>query len=140
MKNSLVILVFIFFGCKSKQFCLEENSKLSLKEGFYKEIPTGVAEGNSTFEITLVFNSFDNDKITIEGFYFRNVYIEKNFSYEDYKVKASLKLNENENESPFKLANNEIVLHYKEREKSKYVKLSLKKQENSIDNIPMEKN
>lgn len=140
MKHCIIIMILFLFGCKSKQFCIEENSNLSIKEGFYKEIPSGVAEGNSTIEMALFFNDFNDENIIIKSFYFRNLHLENAFSYKDYMLKTSFELIQNKDEIPFQLENNEVVIHYMEKEKSKYVKFDLKKQQNSLDNIPMEKN
>lgn len=140
MKYSYFFLILVLFGCKSKKFCLEDNSELTLKEGFYREIPSGVYEGESTIDVTIIFNDFDKQLFEIKGFYFRNKFVEKNLKFNNFTLKGSLKLDKVDEHIPFTIENNEIVISYLKKEKTKYVKFSLKEQRNSIDNIPMEKN
>ena len=140
MKHYCLLIILVLFSCKSKKFCLEESSELSLKEGFFREIPTGVYNGISTAEITIVFNDFNIDDIEIKGFYFRNKFIGEKLNSNNFLLKGSIKLDQNNEDIPFKLENSETVISYLKKGKQKFIKFSLKKISNSIDNVPMEKN
>lgn len=138
MKYSYLFLVFILFSCKSKKYCLEENSVLTLKDGFYSIVPPAISEGNSSVKATLILNNFDKNKISLKGFYFRNHFISYKEVKNPFGIEGSVILDGKEEKIPFNLEDFEVVLVYVVKDKDKYVKFSLKRKDNDFNNIPME--
>lgn len=142
MKN-LILLSFIvtLSACKTQKYKLESNSDLSLKSGFYIEIPPAIFEGKSSTEATIILNNFNVDDIVLKGFYFRNKFIKYKALKSPYALKGSVILDGiNAKKVPFDIKNYEVVVSYQQNKKEKHVKFSLKRKENSLNNIPMKNN
>ena len=143
MKKVYFLLLFsftVFQSCKSQKFQLEEKSDLTLKEGYFKEIPSGVANDESTIEVSVTLNDFNKNTIQINGLFFRDAALKSNYS-KVFTVVANYKKGVNtEKENPFTLANNEVVVEYEQGDKVKFVKYTLKQKQMSLDNIPMQNN
>ena len=137
----LLLLSFtVFQNCKSQKFQLEENPDLTLKEGFFKEIPAGVAFDESTIELSLTFNDFNKNSIKLNGLFFRDAALNSKYS-KVFTVVANYQKGVNiEKEKLFTLANNEVVVEYKQDGKVKFVKYILKQKQMSLNNIPMQNN
>jgi len=136
----LLLLSFtVFQSCKSQKFQLEEKSDLVLKEGFFKEIPAGVAFDESTIEVSLTFNDFNKNSIKLNGLYFRDANLTSKYTRVFTIVANYKKGAKTEKNNPFTLEKNEVVVEYKQDDKIKYVKYTLKEKQMSLDNIPMQK-
>jgi len=138
MKYTSFILIFVLLSCKSPKYQLEENSKLTLKKGFYKIIPSGMFQGKSTQNVSIILNDFNTEEIILNGVYFQNEFVNYKKVNNPYKITASTVIDKtSKNEIPFKLENNEVVVKYTQKKKPKFVKFRLNKKKNSLDNIPM---
>lgn len=128
------------FGCKSQQFKLENNSDLSLQNGTYVIIPAAIEESASSVEISILLNEFNKD-ISLNGFYFRDTFIDKKPNKNQFQLEGIVSLNSNStNKIPFLIEDDEVVVSYNQNKKKKFVKFKLKKKINSLNNIPMENN
>lgn len=138
MKNTLILFFGLtILGCKSHKYSLEENSSLTLKEGFYTIIPSGVFEGKTSASVTIILDDFDKEAIVLKGFYFRNRFIE--IKENSNTINGSIFLEDKiDTKTPFELENSDVVISYLQNEKQKFVKFKLRKKENGINNVPME--
>lgn len=129
-------------SCKTQKYQLEENSVLSLQEGFYNVIPSPIKHGKSSVKATINLNNFDKENITLIGFYFRNEFIKFKEVRNPYGIEGSVKLDDTKKDAqiPFDIKNNEVVLSYKQNNKNKFVKFVLNKKKDFLDNVPMERN
>ena len=110
-----------------------------LKEGCFKEIPTGVAFDESTVEVSLTFNDFNKNSIKLNGLYFRDATLKIKYTRVFTIVANYKKGAKTEKNNPFTLEKNEVVVEYKQDDKVKFVKYILKEEQMSLDNIPMQK-
>lgn len=138
MKNTLILFFGLtILGCKSHKYNLEENSSLTLKEGFYTIIPSGVFEGKTSASVTIILDDFDKEAIVLKGFYFRNRFIE--IKENSNTINGSIFLEDKiDTKTPFEIENSDVVISYLQNEKQKFVKFKLRKKENGINNVPME--
>lgn len=140
MKKLVFLLIgFLIFSCKSQQFKLETESNLSLKEGSYTVIPSAIKEGKSSVKAFVILNDFDLT-IKLNGFYFRNKFVEYKDNNNPNLLEGSIIIDESASEIPFDLEQNDVVIEYIQKGKKKFVKFKLKKKTNSLNNIPMENN
>lgn len=141
MKYPFYFLLFIFLmGCKTQKYQLVESNALSLKEGYYIEIPPGTFEGKTAINAVLTFEKFDKTAIKFLGIYFRNEFVATSGIKDSFKIEAGV-YKENfkklkEDNIPFKLKKYEVVLSYFYKGKQKYTKYTLQKK-SPLGNIPM---
>lgn len=132
-------LFLVLISCKSQKFQLENNSILSLKEGYYIEIPPAIKEGSAYLKTTIVFNDFDKEDIELVGFYFRNNYILMKDISNPYTIEGSILKGKNISTSkkniPFDLKPFEVVVSYMESKKMKHIKIKVKRKI-SFDDVP----
>ena len=141
MKYWIYSLLFLgmILGCKNQKYQLEGSNDISLKEGYFKEISSGTFEGESSIEVTLIFNKFNSDKITLKGFYFRNKYIEHSPVKSAFAMRgAVVKSTDIKKTIPFSLENFETVVSYSKEGKQLYAKFPLKLKETKLNEVPME--
>jgi len=135
----LIVLIFtmLFLGCKSQKYQLENNPKISLKEGTFKETPPAIIDEKGSVSVTLKLNKFNKEEIELIGFYFRNHYFSVDNMIEPYTVRGGFTVGDKNSEEkiPFEIISSEVVIAYKTNKKLKHAKFPLKRIE-SFDNIP----
>jgi len=136
---TILFFCFVVLACKSQKYSLEENSELTLKNGFYLITPSGIAEGNTTVSASFTLEDYNKDKILIYGFYFRNDFIELKENQKNNTFKGSVILQKNKDATiPFQLKNSEIVIAYSKNNKEKFVKFKLKRKERDNFDVLMQ--
>lgn len=132
-------LFLVLISCKSQKLQLENNSILSLKEGYYIDIPPAIKEGNTYLKTTIVFNDFNKEEIELVGFYFRNNYVLMKDVSNPFAIEGSILKGKNKSTSrkniPFDLKPFEVVVSYIERGKLKHIKIKVKRKV-SFDDVP----
>lgn len=130
------------FSCKSQKYHLEEDSALSLQEGYYKVIPSPIYDGKSSVAAIIKLNAFNKEDITLLGFYFRNQFVEYKEVRNPYGIEGSVLLDDTKKDTKilFDIKNNEVVVSYEQKNKNKFVKFILNKKKDFLDNVPMERN
>lgn len=131
-------LLVLMFGCKSQDYTLVKEYDLQLKEGIYKEIPPAIADEDAYIQVNLNFNKFDTNTYELMAIYFKNQIVPSKKNTEKFSISGSinkeLTLKANE-DFPFELQPNEVVLSYKKNNKIKYAKYTIDRKI-SMDDIP----
>lgn len=136
----LLFCIVLFSSCKTQKFQLEDSPELTLKEGYYVEVPPAIFEGNAYVKATLKFHEFDKSQVELIGFYFRNNFIKMKEVSDPFAIEGSVLKVENDDDVnktkiPFNLQPFEVVLSYKSKGKQKYAKYKVNRKE-VFDNIP----
>jgi len=147
----LFLSSILFFGLsncsatKQSTYQLQKDAPFKIKEMTYQEWVAGVRGGGSGITILLLIEGFDTSKIKIDSIYFRNYTEALSKRGENYVANIKTDLNNRkdiilhknakneygnqapviEKTIPFSLSNKEAVISYKEKNKVKYVKVTL---------------
>ena len=142
------ILIFGLSNCnttKQEAYQLQKEAPFKIKEATYQEWVAGVRGGGSGISISLLIEDFDTSKIKIDSLYFRNYKAQLSKRGANYVANIKTNLNNQEDiilhkntqneygnqppviedSNPFNLSYKEAIISYKEKNKMKYVKVTL---------------
>lgn len=146
------VVLFSFAQCgnsKEMTYKLQEDTTFKVINGTYQSWVAGVRGGGSGITVVFQLDDFNASKMTMDSLYFRDqvlkIYQKKDNYVAHYRTKANQKPKlimhsdsdaeygnkapEKKEVFPFKLANNEAVIMYKEGEKAKFLKIQLKEKQ-----------
>lgn len=147
------LLMFAFlFGCASSKMKLEDKPLIKIKEAYFSKYSSGIKGGGAGFNIHISTKEELPQNEKLSGIYFKEKFANLKFNKpnvytafirtkkpEETNLDVINSSKENKNaleiskdDFPFELKSNEAVLVYIIKEKKKYFKILLKKQNAGI--------